>query len=117
MVCGFFLAGLMVPAIFTFLPNFVLIKRLGLVDTLLGIALPGMPIGSPGMDGWSRGYYKPWAAEPEVPNAIWRLARKNIRWTDFGGPAPWWLPRHVSGRSERAPTAPTCRTLPQPAPT
>ena len=41
-VCGFFLAGLMVPAIFTFLPNFVLIKRLGLVDTLLGIALPGM---------------------------------------------------------------------------
>ena len=41
-VCGFFLAGLMVPAIFTFLPNFVLIKRLGLVDTLFGIALPGM---------------------------------------------------------------------------
>ncbi|MFT3874924.1 MAG: carbohydrate ABC transporter permease [Propioniciclava sp.] len=39
---GLFLAGLMVPAIFTFLPNFVLIKQLGLIDTLLGIALPGM---------------------------------------------------------------------------
>jgi len=38
----FFLGGLMIPAIFTFLPNFVLIKQLGLVDTLLGIALPGM---------------------------------------------------------------------------
>lgn len=39
---GLFLAGLMVPAIFTFLPNFILIKQLGLIDTLLGIALPGM---------------------------------------------------------------------------
>jgi multiple sugar transport system permease protein len=39
---GFFLAGLMIPAIFTLLPNFVLIKQMGLVDTLLGIALPTM---------------------------------------------------------------------------
>ncbi|WP_053849949.1 carbohydrate ABC transporter permease [Streptomyces sp. NRRL B-24085] len=37
-----FLAGLMVPAIFTLLPNFVLIKELGLIDNLLGIALPTM---------------------------------------------------------------------------
>ncbi|MEV7074058.1 carbohydrate ABC transporter permease [Streptomyces sp. NPDC093990] len=37
-----FLAGLMVPAIFTLLPNFVLIKQLGLIDNLLGIALPTM---------------------------------------------------------------------------
>jgi multiple sugar transport system permease protein len=41
-VFAFFLAGLMIPAIFTLLPNFVLIKQLGLVDTLLGIALPSM---------------------------------------------------------------------------
>src|SRR3954452_13541566 len=41
-VFGFFLAGLMIPAIFTLLPNFVLIKQLGLIDTLLGIALPTM---------------------------------------------------------------------------
>ncbi|MEV6632947.1 carbohydrate ABC transporter permease [Actinoplanes sp. NPDC051470] len=41
-VFGFFLGGLMIPAIFTLLPNFVLIKQLGLVDTLLGIALPTM---------------------------------------------------------------------------
>src|SRR2546430_1826683 len=41
-VFAFFLAGLMVPTIFTLLPNFVLIKSLGLVDTLLGVALPGM---------------------------------------------------------------------------
>ena len=41
-VFAFFLAGLMVPSIFTLLPNFVLIKSLGLVDTLLGVALPGM---------------------------------------------------------------------------
>ena len=39
---AFFLAGLMIPAIFTLLPNFVLIKQLGLIDTLLGIALPTM---------------------------------------------------------------------------
>lgn len=38
----FFLAGLMIPAIFTFLPNFVLIKQLGLIDTVFGIALPTM---------------------------------------------------------------------------
>src|SRR3954452_10192096 len=37
-----FLGGLMVPTIFTLLPNFVLIKSLGLVDTVLGIALPSM---------------------------------------------------------------------------
>lgn len=41
-VFALFLAGLMIPAIFTLLPNFVLIKQLGLVDTLLGIALPTM---------------------------------------------------------------------------
>ncbi|GAA0934330.1 carbohydrate ABC transporter permease [Kribbella koreensis] len=41
-VFAFFLAGLMIPSIFTLLPNFVLIKQLGLVDTLLGIALPTM---------------------------------------------------------------------------
>ena len=39
---GFFLAGLMIPSIFTLLPNFVLIKQLGLIDTLLGISLPTM---------------------------------------------------------------------------
>jgi multiple sugar transport system permease protein len=38
----FFLVGLMIPAIFTFLPNFVLIKQLGLIDTVFGIALPTM---------------------------------------------------------------------------
>lgn len=37
-----FLAGLMIPAIFTFLPNFSTVKRLHLVDTLFGIALPSM---------------------------------------------------------------------------
>ncbi|MFI0508744.1 multiple sugar transport system permease protein [Streptomyces canus] len=41
-VFALFLAGLMVPAIFTLLPNFVLIKELGLIDNLLGIALPTM---------------------------------------------------------------------------
>jgi multiple sugar transport system permease protein len=41
-VFAFFLTGLMIPTIFTLLPNFVLIKELGLVDTLLGIALPSM---------------------------------------------------------------------------
>ncbi|MFI6932099.1 carbohydrate ABC transporter permease [Streptomyces sp. NPDC050287] len=41
-VFSLFLAGLMVPTIFTLLPNFVLIKQLHLVDTLLGIALPSL---------------------------------------------------------------------------
>ncbi|WP_419992992.1 carbohydrate ABC transporter permease [Streptomyces boninensis] len=41
-VFSLFLAGLMVPTIFTLLPNFVLIKELGLVDSLLGISLPTM---------------------------------------------------------------------------
>jgi multiple sugar transport system permease protein len=39
---AFFLGGLMIPTIFTLLPNFVLIKQLGLVDTVFGIALPSM---------------------------------------------------------------------------
>ncbi|MCX4911290.1 carbohydrate ABC transporter permease [Streptomyces sp. NBC_00878] len=41
-VFGLFLAGLMVPTIFTLLPNFLLIKQLGLIDSLLGISLPTM---------------------------------------------------------------------------
>lgn len=41
-VFGLFLAALMVPSIFTLLPNFVLVKNLHLIDTLLGVALPTM---------------------------------------------------------------------------
>jgi multiple sugar transport system permease protein len=41
-VFGVFLAGLMIPSIFTLLPNFVLMRDLGLLDTLPGIALPTM---------------------------------------------------------------------------
>lgn len=41
-VFALFLAGLMVPTIFTLPPNLVLVEQLGLVDTLLGIALPGL---------------------------------------------------------------------------
>ncbi|GAB94821.1 multiple sugar transport system permease protein [Kineosphaera limosa] len=41
-VFGIFLSCLMIPAIFTFLPNFVLIKELGLIDTVFGIALPSI---------------------------------------------------------------------------
>lgn len=41
-VFALFLAGLMVPTVFTLLPNFVLIQQLGLIDTVLGIALPTM---------------------------------------------------------------------------
>ncbi|WP_114855102.1 carbohydrate ABC transporter permease [Brachybacterium sp. YJGR34] len=41
-----FLGSLMIPQIFTLLPNFILIKNLGLVDTLLGIMLPTMFISS-----------------------------------------------------------------------
>lgn len=37
-----FLVALMVPGIFTILPNFLLIKELGLLNTYLGIALPAM---------------------------------------------------------------------------
>ncbi|GAA1335304.1 carbohydrate ABC transporter permease [Brachybacterium rhamnosum] len=37
-----FLAAMMIPQIFTLLPNFVLIKNLHLVDTLLGIMLPSL---------------------------------------------------------------------------
>ncbi len=37
-VFGVFLAALMVPSIFTLLPNFVLVKELGLVDSMLGVA-------------------------------------------------------------------------------
>ncbi|SDN27660.1 multiple sugar transport system permease protein [Actinomyces ruminicola] len=37
-----FLAALMVPSIFTLLPNFVLVKEIGLIDNLLGVALPTM---------------------------------------------------------------------------
>lgn len=41
-VFAVFLLSLMVPVIFTLLPNFVLVRELGLIDTLLGIMLPGL---------------------------------------------------------------------------
>lgn len=41
-VFAFFLLALFVPPIFTGLPNFLTIKSLGLLNTLPGIALPGM---------------------------------------------------------------------------
>ncbi|WP_366180119.1 carbohydrate ABC transporter permease [Actinomyces timonensis] len=41
-VFAIFLSALMVPSIFTLLPNFVLMKQLHLIDTLLGVALPTM---------------------------------------------------------------------------
>ena len=41
-VYAVFLTGLMVPAIFTLLPNFLLVRDLQLLDTLPGIALPTM---------------------------------------------------------------------------
>jgi len=37
-----FLTALMVPPIFTILPNFILIRDLGLLNTYLGIVLPGL---------------------------------------------------------------------------
>lgn len=40
LVFGLFLAALMVPPIFTMLPNFVLIKQLGLLNSYAGIILP-----------------------------------------------------------------------------
>ncbi|WP_028280823.1 carbohydrate ABC transporter permease [Arthrobacter sp. H5] len=42
LVFSLFLLSLMVPLIFTLLPNFLLVKELGLVDTLLGIMLPNL---------------------------------------------------------------------------
>lgn len=41
LVFSFFLAALMVPGILTVLPNFVLIKELGLLNTFAGMILPG----------------------------------------------------------------------------
>ena len=41
-VFSLFLLSLMVPTIFTLLPNFLLVRDLGLIDTLLGIMLPGL---------------------------------------------------------------------------
>lgn len=42
LVFSAFLLSLMVPIIFTLLPNFLLIRDLGLIDTLFGIMLPGL---------------------------------------------------------------------------
>jgi multiple sugar transport system permease protein len=39
-VFGIFLAGLLVPPIFTSLPNFILVKNLGLLNTFPGMILP-----------------------------------------------------------------------------
>ncbi|MBG6238466.1 multiple sugar transport system permease protein [Mycetocola sp. CAN_C7] len=44
LVFSVFLLSLMVPVIFTLLPNFLLIKQLGLIDSLLGIMLPSLLI-------------------------------------------------------------------------
>ena len=42
LVFSIFLIALMVPGIFTLLPNFILVKDLGLLNTIIGIALPAM---------------------------------------------------------------------------
>ncbi|NED99243.1 carbohydrate ABC transporter permease [Phytoactinopolyspora halotolerans] len=42
LVFSLFLLSLMVPMIFTLLPNFVLVRELGLIDSLLGIMLPSL---------------------------------------------------------------------------
>lgn len=39
-VFGIFLGGLLVPPIFTSLPNFILVKNLGLINTFAGMILP-----------------------------------------------------------------------------
>ncbi|HAM25188.1 MAG TPA: sugar ABC transporter permease [Microbacteriaceae bacterium] len=41
-VFSIFLIALMVPGIFTLLPNFILVKDAGLLNTIVGIALPSM---------------------------------------------------------------------------
>ncbi|MFG2302705.1 carbohydrate ABC transporter permease [Actinacidiphila glaucinigra] len=41
MVFGVLISALMVPSVFTLLPNFVLIKDLGLTNTFAGLILPG----------------------------------------------------------------------------
>lgn len=41
-VFSLFLLSLMIPLIYTLLPNFLLIRDLGLIDTLLGIMLPSL---------------------------------------------------------------------------
>ena len=41
-VFSVFLLALMVPMIFTLLPNFLLVRQLGLIDTLFGIMLPSL---------------------------------------------------------------------------
>jgi len=41
-VFGIFLVALLVPGMFTLLPNFLLVRELGLLNTYLGIALPSM---------------------------------------------------------------------------
>jgi len=41
-VFSIFLIALMVPGIFTLLPNFILVKDLGLLNSIVGIALPSM---------------------------------------------------------------------------
>lgn len=41
LVFGIFLGALLVPPIFTSLPNFILVKNLGLLNTLPGMILPG----------------------------------------------------------------------------
>jgi multiple sugar transport system permease protein len=42
LVFGTFIAGLMVPPIFTLLPNFVLVKQLGLLNTFGGLVAPSL---------------------------------------------------------------------------
>lgn len=41
-VFAVFLLSMMVPGIFTLLPNFLLVRQLGLIDTLFGIMLPSL---------------------------------------------------------------------------
>ncbi len=43
------------------------------------------PTGYPGMDAWSLGWYQPWATDHEIPDRIWPIVRKYIRWDELEG--------------------------------
>lgn len=81
-VFGIFLGALLVPPIFTSLPNFILIKNLGLLNTLPGMVLPAFLMTPFCHDGTGISGYRG-ISHRNAPGH-----GKGIRWFLFQWPSP-----------------------------
>ena len=101
--------SMVIPGIVTVLPNFILLSRLGLLDTLWAIILPNLAL--PFAMLWMRQYI-----QSAVPDSVLDAARIDgsgefrTMWSVVAPDRParaWWVSR--SGCSSAAGTTSSCR--------